>query len=171
MYVHGHKERTYLLPSGCRAWDFSKPLLLAPAMNTFMWDSPFTAQHLAACEQLGATVSACKHASLPACLLHLQPACLSLPASACALGDKRVPSWLVCAGCAAREQAAGLWRCGQRGDGRARRHCGGLPAEVCGRAGWGLSAALCHLFLTTCEYKRWAYHPPLPSPFPFPSMN
>lgn len=39
-----------------RAWDFSKPLLLAPAMNTFMWDSPFTAQHLAAVTGLGATV-------------------------------------------------------------------------------------------------------------------
>ncbi|PRW44355.1 G8 domain-containing [Chlorella sorokiniana] len=39
-----------------RAWDFGKPLLLAPAMNTFMWDSPFTAQHLAAVTALGATV-------------------------------------------------------------------------------------------------------------------
>ena len=42
----------------CRAWDWQKPLLLAPAMNTFMWESPFTAQHLAACQQLGATVGA-----------------------------------------------------------------------------------------------------------------
>lgn len=40
-----------------RAWDYAKPLLLAPAMNTFMWDSPFTAQHLAVVTQLGATVS------------------------------------------------------------------------------------------------------------------
>ncbi|WIA34321.1 hypothetical protein OEZ86_012660 [Tetradesmus obliquus] len=39
-----------------RAWDFKRPLLVAPAMNTFMWDSPFTAQHLLAIQQLGVTV-------------------------------------------------------------------------------------------------------------------
>jgi phosphopantothenoylcysteine decarboxylase len=46
-----------LLLAGCRAWDFSKPLLLAPAMNTFMWASPFTEHHLATCRRLGALVS------------------------------------------------------------------------------------------------------------------
>jgi phosphopantothenoylcysteine decarboxylase len=30
-----------------RAWDFSKPVLLAPAMNTLMWQSPVTRRHLA----------------------------------------------------------------------------------------------------------------------------
>lgn len=30
-----------------RAWDFSKPLILAPAMNTKMWESPITRRHLA----------------------------------------------------------------------------------------------------------------------------
>jgi phosphopantothenoylcysteine decarboxylase len=29
-----------------RAWDFSKPVILAPAMNTLMWNSPLTARHL-----------------------------------------------------------------------------------------------------------------------------
>jgi phosphopantothenoylcysteine decarboxylase len=29
-----------------RAWDFSKPVVLAPAMNTFMWESPVTRRHL-----------------------------------------------------------------------------------------------------------------------------
>jgi phosphopantothenoylcysteine decarboxylase len=29
---------------------------VAPAMNTFMWESPFTAQHLASLQQLGVTV-------------------------------------------------------------------------------------------------------------------
>jgi phosphopantothenoylcysteine decarboxylase len=29
-----------------RAWDFSKPVILAPAMNTLMWDSPVTLRHL-----------------------------------------------------------------------------------------------------------------------------
>jgi phosphopantothenoylcysteine decarboxylase len=29
-----------------RAWDFSKPVILAPAMNTLMWQKPATARHL-----------------------------------------------------------------------------------------------------------------------------
>jgi phosphopantothenoylcysteine decarboxylase len=29
-----------------RAWDFAKPVILAPAMNTMMWDSPVTVRHL-----------------------------------------------------------------------------------------------------------------------------
>lgn len=29
-----------------RAWDFRKPVILAPAMNTLMWDSPVTRRHL-----------------------------------------------------------------------------------------------------------------------------
>jgi phosphopantothenoylcysteine decarboxylase len=29
-----------------RAWDFSKPLILAPAMNTLMWQNPATRRHL-----------------------------------------------------------------------------------------------------------------------------
>jgi phosphopantothenoylcysteine decarboxylase len=29
-----------------RAWDFRKPVVLAPAMNTLMWDSPVTRRHL-----------------------------------------------------------------------------------------------------------------------------
>jgi phosphopantothenoylcysteine decarboxylase len=30
-----------------RAWDFARPVILAPAMNTLMWDSPVTRRHLA----------------------------------------------------------------------------------------------------------------------------
>jgi phosphopantothenoylcysteine decarboxylase len=29
-----------------RAWDFSKPVVLAPAMNTLMWQNPVTSRHL-----------------------------------------------------------------------------------------------------------------------------
>jgi phosphopantothenoylcysteine decarboxylase len=29
-----------------RAWDFDRPVVLAPAMNTRMWDSPVTRRHL-----------------------------------------------------------------------------------------------------------------------------
>jgi phosphopantothenoylcysteine decarboxylase len=29
-----------------RAWDFARPVVLAPAMNTFMWESPVTLRHL-----------------------------------------------------------------------------------------------------------------------------
>ena len=29
-----------------RAWDFARPVILAPAMNTLMWESPVTRRHL-----------------------------------------------------------------------------------------------------------------------------
>jgi phosphopantothenoylcysteine decarboxylase len=35
-----------LLTCVYRAWDFSKPVVLAPAMNTFMWENPATRRHL-----------------------------------------------------------------------------------------------------------------------------
>ena len=35
-----------LLTSIVRAWDVEKRLIVAPAMNTFMWDNPFTQKHL-----------------------------------------------------------------------------------------------------------------------------
>ena len=31
-----------LLTSICRAWDFQKPIIFAPAMNTLMWEHPIT---------------------------------------------------------------------------------------------------------------------------------
>ncbi|GBF90347.1 phosphopantothenoylcysteine decarboxylase [Raphidocelis subcapitata] len=45
-----------LLTCVVRAWDFDRPLLVAPAMNTLMWDSPFTRRHLDALAQLGVAV-------------------------------------------------------------------------------------------------------------------
>ncbi|MQL95600.1 hypothetical protein Taro_028268 [Colocasia esculenta] len=36
-----------------RAWDSSKPLFVAPAMNTFMWSNPFTERHLNVIAELG----------------------------------------------------------------------------------------------------------------------
>jgi phosphopantothenoylcysteine decarboxylase len=35
-----------LLTCVYRAWDFTKPVVLAPAMNTFMWENPATRRHL-----------------------------------------------------------------------------------------------------------------------------
>ncbi len=35
-----------LLACLLRAWDFDKPIMLAPAMNTRMWESPVTLRHL-----------------------------------------------------------------------------------------------------------------------------
>lgn len=35
-----------LLTCVVRAWDPRKPIVVAPAMNTFMWNSPFTEKHL-----------------------------------------------------------------------------------------------------------------------------
>jgi len=34
------------LTSVWRAWDMTKPVILAPAMNTLMWQHPFTRKHL-----------------------------------------------------------------------------------------------------------------------------
>lgn len=41
-----------LLTCIVRAWDFNKPLYVAPAMNTCMWNSPFTQRHLDALNEL-----------------------------------------------------------------------------------------------------------------------
>lgn len=45
-----------LLTSVFRAWDFSRPVLVCPAMNTVMWQSPFTPKHLAELTSLGVQV-------------------------------------------------------------------------------------------------------------------
>ena len=42
-----------LVLSLCRAWDFRKPIVYAPAMNTFMWDHPVTSQHCGTLEAWG----------------------------------------------------------------------------------------------------------------------
>jgi len=42
-----------LLTCCVRAWDFKKPLLVAPAMNTHMWNSTFTSRHLEVLRELG----------------------------------------------------------------------------------------------------------------------
>lgn len=39
-----------------RAWDWSRPVVLAPAMNTLMWEQPFTARHL---HTLGTVLAGC----------------------------------------------------------------------------------------------------------------
>jgi phosphopantothenoylcysteine decarboxylase len=45
-----------LLTCVVRAWDYGKPIYVAPAMNTFMWDSPFTRRHLDFVAELGVSV-------------------------------------------------------------------------------------------------------------------
>ncbi|CAF1933426.1 unnamed protein product [Brassica oleracea var. botrytis] len=45
-----------LLTCIIRAWDYSKPLFVAPAMNTLMWNSPFTERHLLTLDELGVTL-------------------------------------------------------------------------------------------------------------------
>ncbi|KAJ8452799.1 hypothetical protein Cgig2_014562 [Carnegiea gigantea] len=45
-----------LLTCVVRAWDYSKPLFVAPAMNTFMWSNPFTEKHLVSIDELGITL-------------------------------------------------------------------------------------------------------------------
>lgn len=45
-----------LLTSVMRAWDFSKPCLIAPAMNTAMWEHPATNQQLNILQSWGYTI-------------------------------------------------------------------------------------------------------------------
>lgn len=45
-----------LLTCVVRAWDYNKPLFVAPAMNTFMWNNPFTEKHLISIDELGITL-------------------------------------------------------------------------------------------------------------------
>ncbi|XP_047059105.1 phosphopantothenoylcysteine decarboxylase-like [Lolium rigidum] len=42
-----------LLTCIVRAWDYKKPLFVAPTMNTFMWNNPFTQRHIEIINQLG----------------------------------------------------------------------------------------------------------------------
>lgn len=62
-----------LLTCIVRAWSPEKPLLVAPAMNTMMWESPFTKQHL---DRLESMLDA--NIIEPVCLLHTcrkEPVC------------------------------------------------------------------------------------------------
>ncbi|XVE56046.1 hypothetical protein DITRI_Ditri03aG0205600 [Diplodiscus trichospermus] len=43
-----------LLTCIVRAWDYSKPLFVAPSMNTLTWSNPFTERHLMSIDELGA---------------------------------------------------------------------------------------------------------------------
>ena len=83
-----------------RAWDLAKPVVLAPAMNTLMWQHSFTRRHLRA---IAADFGA---AHIPA---HLEDEQLiaQINDRSQALADRRP-----------RGKRTGLWRCR---DGRARR--------------------------------------------------
>jgi phosphopantothenoylcysteine decarboxylase len=50
--AHGFCDN--LLTSVVRAWDWTKPMLLCPAMNTLMWENPPTSQHVALLKTWGA---------------------------------------------------------------------------------------------------------------------
>ena len=45
-----------LLTSVVRAWDYQKPMILAPAMNTMMWDHPITGKQIGEVRGWGAKV-------------------------------------------------------------------------------------------------------------------
>lgn len=45
-----------LLTSVARAWDFNRPLIIAPAMNTYMWEHPTTNEHIQKLRSWGCTV-------------------------------------------------------------------------------------------------------------------
>lgn len=52
--VHGFSDN--LLTSIVRAWDWQKPLVLCPAMNTMMWNNPPTPEHIAIMKSRGAVI-------------------------------------------------------------------------------------------------------------------
>ncbi|HTM63284.1 MAG TPA: flavoprotein [Gammaproteobacteria bacterium] len=54
--THGFCDN--LLTSVIRAWDWQRPLLLCPAMNTFMWENPPTADQLSQMKARGAEIIA-----------------------------------------------------------------------------------------------------------------
>jgi phosphopantothenoylcysteine decarboxylase len=61
----------------CRAWDRSRPVVLAPAMNTLMWEHPATARHLRQlAEDAGASPSTLL--DLPALLAWINDRCSRL---------------------------------------------------------------------------------------------
>ena len=45
-----------VLTNVARCWDYDKPMILVPAMNTMMWHNPITARQLNIMKDLGATV-------------------------------------------------------------------------------------------------------------------
>lgn len=52
--VHGFCDN--LLTSIIRAWDWEKPVILCPAMNTVMWNNPPTPEQVAALEKRGTII-------------------------------------------------------------------------------------------------------------------
>jgi phosphopantothenoylcysteine decarboxylase len=59
-----------LLTCVFRAWEHPRPVVLAPAMNTLMWESPQTARHLRTLlEDHGVEGAALPHARLPGAYL------------------------------------------------------------------------------------------------------
>ncbi|ESQ30670.1 hypothetical protein EUTSA_v10012360mg, partial [Eutrema salsugineum] len=45
-----------LLTCIIRAWDYTKPMFVAPSMNTLLWNNPFTERHLVLLDELGITL-------------------------------------------------------------------------------------------------------------------
>lgn len=45
-----------LLTCIVRAWDYNKPIFVAPAMNALMWKNSFTERHLVSVDDLGITL-------------------------------------------------------------------------------------------------------------------
>jgi len=54
--AHGISDN--LLTSVVRAWDYTKPLILVPAMNNLVWDQPMTRHQLKTMTDMGAEVIA-----------------------------------------------------------------------------------------------------------------
>ncbi|KAH8087674.1 phosphopantothenoylcysteine decarboxylase [Aureococcus anophagefferens] len=81
-----------LLSCTARAWDFDKPFVVAPAMNTAMWTHPLTATHLADLRVLG--VAAVPPASKKLACGDVGPGALAdVPAIVAAAGAALGEAW------------------------------------------------------------------------------
>ncbi len=99
-----------------RAWDFSRPVILAPAMNTLMWESPVTLRHLRQLLNDHGDPRASRIAGRGP--RDLRPVCPETRAHRPA------------------SQATGVWRYRPRRDGRGQCHRRGRPRLVRARAPW-----------------------------------
>ncbi len=71
-----------LLTCVYRAWDFTRPVIVAPAMNTLMWEHPVTAKHLDAIESHSRNVHV------------IDPVCKKLACSDVGMGAMAPVDWI-----------------------------------------------------------------------------
>lgn len=129
--VLAHGGAQGLVACVARAWEWgARPVVVAPAMNTAMWDHPFTAHHLAALAGLGAVV-------VPPAAKRLACGDVGVGAMASA-ADVDAAARLALAAAAPRGDAA---EAGARTAGEVLARLEGRAATACARASAGVAEA------------------------------